>query len=185
MYGCSEQLFSAHIAVALTKRALSPPLQPFIMSYRDRGAGGGGGGGYRGGDERGFVRERPERRVSIMVRNLPKSIRWASCSTIIAPLPFPGLQADVLTASPCSPDDLKYYAGEQQRLGSPWLVCCIRPCSAVCKAATDAHPYTCCLLRRKVRPCEGRLPPQGLLLWVGCSCLLGVVGSGGGRLELR
>lgn len=26
--------------------------------------------------DRGFYRERPERRVSIMVRNLPKSIRW-------------------------------------------------------------------------------------------------------------
>jgi hypothetical protein len=28
--------------------------------------------------ERGFYRERPERRVSIMVRNLPKSIRWGA-----------------------------------------------------------------------------------------------------------
>eukprot|EP00879_Flechtneria_rotunda_P001506 GHRR01001663.1.p1 GENE.GHRR01001663.1~~GHRR01001663.1.p1 ORF type:complete len:251 (+),score=44.78 GHRR01001663.1:93-845(+) len=39
--------------------------------------------GYRGDDERGFHRERPARRVSVMVRNLPKSI---------------------------SPDDLRYYA---------------------------------------------------------------------------
>lgn len=42
------------------------------MSYRDRGYGGGGGGG--GDYERGFHRERPERRTSVMVRNLPKSI---------------------------------------------------------------------------------------------------------------
>ena len=42
------------------------------MSYRDYDRGGGGSGG--GGSERGFVRERPDRRISVMVRNLPKSI---------------------------------------------------------------------------------------------------------------